>query len=219
MKPFSTKPWRWMAAKDGIPEDGDCFFGSIVEALRHDTEEPHIEVPTSKGLRRLVASELAKNTDAMESYLVSASMDDVPQWMEPLNTFLLTTPDATAQEKYIELVTLVLSEDKRYWADEFALSAVSRALNVMILIVDSHRDVRSVQKRFQGNVPSIGVHTRRPERIVVLKLSGSVRSNSGHYQPLLNTATGRGCWTPETLPPFVSTRFATVLRKSPWFKG
>lgn len=220
MKPFSTAPWRWLSGKDGIGSDGDCFFDSLHCALARDTEREPVRAPSATELRRKLQYHVKRDVDGrfpvVETYVERVQAlppGDVPPWLRPLAASV-ATPGATVRD-HRDVLSALVGDKRAYWADEMAIAYLSQRLNVMVLLVDSHRDVTKAERRFLAN--TVFVHTKAPSRIVVLKLSGGVRSINGHYQPLFNRETGRGCWTPATLPPFLTSRFCHGLMRSPWF--
>lgn len=214
MAPFSRPPWKWMR----VPADGDCFFHSLRAALLRP-KDPTLHVPEVTTMRKRVAEHIVgKDTDAepratMAQYMQLASLPDVmPPWLQPLADSMRKNT-ATMRDHRRVLKRILLDKDM-YWANETAIAYLEEALQVMIMVVDAHRDMKTMQ-RFSAN--ALFVHTAPPKRIVVLRLSGSTHDNNGHYTPLYNTQTKRASWTPETLPPFLRSRFCHGLKKSPWF--
>ena len=222
MKPFSTRPWRWLGHADGIGSNGNCFFDSVIEALKRDTERPRVNTDhlTAQLLRKMVANHVCRRVgttfpgvDLYAHQVQGVDRKLVPTWLRPLAQSVHTAGTTPADHQRV--LTKLMLDKGSYWADEAAIAFLSEQLNIMIMVVDAHRDMNTAEKRFQVN--TVFVHERAPTRIIVVKLSGSVNSNQGHYQPLINTTTGRGCWTPSSLPEFLSTRFRHGLIKSPWF--
>ena len=193
---FRTRPFKWMT--EGIDTEGDCFFTSVSQALRHDTELPAFVAPTAEQLRADVAASL--DAAALEGYEMLAIADPDIEWLDVLR-ILAGEPRAVR----LRMLRDIALDPEVYWGDQFALAKTPALLDIMILLVDARPEMRSTA-RF--TVFSTG---RRPRRVIVLKIRKY--GNVSHFQPLMDRVAGRGCWTLETLPALLRDRFRAPLAR------
>lgn len=163
------------------PGQGDCFYlavRSCVGGRRTSVRE----------LRATVA--LALGPAQLEVYRVLASLDDDEfAWAASLSSRGILDSLETFRRH-------VRREGSRHrgdcvWADEFALRVVSELLRLTILLVD--------EEATPGDVYRV-VHRCRQSRGRFIVL----RRRDNHYEPLVDTYTGRRCWRSVVdLPPAV----------------
>ena len=181
-----------------IPDDGDCFYGSIVRALPPD------RVATVERLRAVVAA--AFGPDQLECYRLLASVADEADADGDEATaaeydWARGVRDAGALESlprvraYIQRTGAANAGDC-VWADQHAIATVGDWLGATILFVDMDRapDVSPYRCLHMSRGDGRG----DDDGYVVL------RRQRDHYQPLVERTSGRGFWpTTEALPPVV----------------
>ena len=190
--------WRWMNHKDGNDESGDCFFTSFRLALQHDSSgKLDFAIPTVAELRAHVADAITQDT--IDGYMASRAAG-------AQNTGWLAFTDAAgfAALPFAEKKALFGEQiqTKAYWADIFAIKAISVRYNVMILIVDqmTHDHFRCIHEFSNAN-------TERPDRIIVMRNFRIRGGGAAHYEPLLHVRTNSAAWTHIDVPHAIRDKF------------
>lgn len=134
-----------------VPEDGDCFFSSIVVAMKDAGVET-----TSKRLRHLVAVEVLNPGNQV-------AQQTIDRWRELLAAGISARNGQLIREYYHAMPVVTADgpvERKRlyeqmmtsaYWGEQFALETLEEKLNLKIDVIDAETGKLTQKKHHSGD--------------------------------------------------------------------
>lgn len=188
-----------------VPGDGDCFFHTVLaiakDVIQHEGEEDELvralqafcvaEPFTVDDLRRAVARRVlnladAECTDAVRGWIgifAEAKKENNASIMAEFDHVREVHDDITPADRWV--LFRAMCDKNRWWANEFALQTLERAIPLRFVVVDHTMNVMFRERDLAG---------RSPGRVAIVMLHGQ------HYEPMRTELSKRLSFQKDGIP-------------------